>query len=78
MALIKCPICDAEISDQADGCPNCGGHEITAPIRKLGGKLQAVGTVLLAVSVLATVAGTWWGPALLFPGAAFFIVGRVL
>lgn len=78
MALTKCPDCGAEISDDAGTCPNCGGHEITAPIRKLGGKLQAVGTVLLAVGVLAMVAGTWWGPALLFPGAAFFIVGRVL
>lgn len=24
MALIKCPECGKEISDQADFCPNCG------------------------------------------------------
>ena len=24
MALIKCPECDREISDQAKACPNCG------------------------------------------------------
>ncbi len=32
MALIKCPECGKEISDQAASCPNCG-----APISRIGG-----------------------------------------
>lgn len=78
MALMKCPACDSEIPDQANACPHCGRALRAAPIRSLSGKLQAIGTILVAVSILAMMAGTWWGAALLFPGAAFFIIGRVL
>ena len=48
----------------------------TAPIRRAGGKLQAVGVVVLAGGAIATVMGGWWGPALLFPGAVIFILGK--
>jgi hypothetical protein len=39
--------------------------------------MQAVGTLIVAGGVIATVSGAWWGPALLFPGAILFIMGRL-
>lgn len=85
MALINCPACAAQISEQADVCPNCGkavdssaSRRGGAPIRRLGGKFQAAGTVLLAAGVIATVLGAWWGAALLFPGIVIFVLGRLL
>lgn len=50
--------------------------EKTAPIHHISGKLQAIGTVLLAGSIIATVTGAWWGPALLFPAVVIFFLGR--
>jgi len=81
MALVTCPECAAQIADQATACPICGKsikspRADLAPIHRVDGKLQAIGTVLLASGVIATVAGGWWGPALLFPGMAIFILGR--
>jgi hypothetical protein len=78
MAFVKCPNCASEIPDQAAVCPHCGRSGKIAPIRSLGGKLQAIGTILIAVSILAMIAGTWWGAALLFPSAALFMIGRFL
>lgn len=45
MALIKCPDCGSEVSDQADACPKCG--------RAVKSK-QAVtlGTIATAVVIL--------------------------
>ena len=49
-----------------------------APIRRTGGKLQAVGVVVLAGGVVATAIGGWWGPAVLFPGAVIFMLGKFM
>lgn len=49
-----------------------------APIRRTGGKLQAVGVVVLAGGVVATAVGGWWGPAVLFPGAVIFMLGKFM
>ena len=84
MAMTQCPACAAEISDQASRCPACGKALTAAdvaesgpPIRKPGGKLQVVGTVLLATGIISTVLGAWWGPALLFPGVVVLFLGRI-
>jgi hypothetical protein len=50
--------------------------EKTAPIRHMSGKFLAVGTVVLACGIIATVAGAWWGPAMLFPGVVIFVLGK--
>lgn len=80
MPLTTCPACAAVISDDSGTCPHCGKplRARDAPIRHAGGKLQAVATVLLAVGIIATVTGGWWGPALLFPGVVVFFLGRSL
>jgi uncharacterized paraquat-inducible protein A len=77
MPTVTCPACAAQVSDEAATCPNCG-KPLTppAPIHRTGGKLQAVGAVILAGAIVATVMGAWWGPALLFPGIVVFILGR--
>lgn len=49
--------------------------EHSAPIRKIGGKLQAAGVLFLAGGIIATTMGGWWGPALLFPGIILMILG---
>lgn len=46
MALMHCPLCGKEISDQARACPNCGS---TVPSR---GKNQALPFMLIMVLVL--------------------------
>lgn len=77
MPTISCPACAARISDQAATCSHCGRPiKPPAPIRRIGGKLQAAGTIILAGGVVATVFGGWWGPALLFPGIVIFALGR--
>ena len=48
----------------------------TAPIRRMSGKFLVVATVVLAIGIIATVAGAWWGPALLFPGVVLFALGK--
>ncbi len=53
-------------------------NESVAPIKRASGKLQAVGVVVLAGGVVATVVGGWWGPALLFPGAVIFALGKFM
>lgn len=82
MALIACPECAAQVSAKAVECPKCGGA-ITLPgssrpslIGGIGGKLQAVGVLLLASGVIGTVLGAWWGPAVLLPGIAFLMMGK--
>jgi len=49
--------------------------EKKAPISQITGKLQLVGVILVAVAIIATVAGAWWGPMVLFPGALLLIFG---
>ena len=36
MALINCPECNAQVSDKAAVCPNCG-HPINMPAQEKGG-----------------------------------------
>lgn len=82
MALFTCPACAAQVAERATSCPNCGRPiELRrpteeAPIRHLGGKLQAIGTIMAASGIIATTTGAWWGPALLFPAVVIFILGR--
>ncbi|HLF97280.1 MAG TPA: hypothetical protein VI457_09065 [Methylococcaceae bacterium] len=77
MPTISCPACAARISDQAATCSQCGRPlGSAAPIRRVGGKLQAAATLLLALGAVATVFGGWWGPALLFPGIVIFALGH--
>lgn len=82
MAFITCPACAAQVPDQAATCPSCGRaiqpHRSPerAPIHHLGGKLQAIGVVMVASGIIATTTGAWWGPALLFPAVVIFILGR--
>lgn len=81
MSLITCPQCAAEISDQAPSCPRCGRSQPSATttrrpaIASIGGKLQAAGTVILALAAIMTASGLWWGPALFLPGLALFMFG---
>lgn len=77
MSVTACPKCATQLSQEIDTCPNCGAI-VHAPIRRLSGQLQAVGTILIAASVIAMVLGTWWGAALLFPGVIVFFFGRML
>lgn len=56
MALINCPECGKEISDQASVCPNCGvkiassGIEIkSTPKKNFNGKLIIVAVILIAI-----------------------------
>ena len=83
MPTISCPACIGQISNDAAACPHCGEPVAASrslptqvPIQRTGGKILAIGTVLVASAIIATMAGAWWGPALLFPGVAVFILGK--
>jgi len=63
MALIQCPECNREISDQAAACPNCGwppaGRDMKAGESKvLGGALVAVAALGVALGLAAVSAKT--------------------
>jgi hypothetical protein len=49
-----------------------------APIKTLSGKLSLLGAVIIAIAVIGTVLGTWWGPATFLPGIAFYMMAKFL
>jgi len=49
--------------------------EKKALISQLSGKLQAVGVLFVATSILLSVGGVWWGPAVVLPGVLLLIIG---
>ncbi|MEW6037531.1 MAG: hypothetical protein AB1648_04690 [Pseudomonadota bacterium] len=53
------------------------GSDGEPPIRKLGGKFQAIGILILAAGIVATLVGAWWGPALAMPGVVLFMLGMM-
>lgn len=83
MEVGTCANCGAKISVQTPLCPSCGkpiessGSDSEPPIRKLGGKFQAVGILILAAGIVATLVGAWWGPALGMPGVVLFMLGKL-
>ncbi len=49
MALIKCPECGKEISDNANKCPNCGNPMY---VKKKHSPLGIVSAVMCGISIL--------------------------
>ena len=81
MALMTCPSCSAQTSGLDGLCSHCGHPvqpDLVPPIKKLSGKFAAIGIVIIAIAVIGTVLGTWWGPAALLPGVAFYMMARFL
>ena len=81
MALVTCPSCSAPTSDLASVCSQCGQPieaTRTAPIKTLSGKLSLIGALVLTIAIIGTVLGTWWGPAALLPGIAFYMMAKFL
>lgn len=81
MALITCPSCSTLTSDSASTCDHCGKSlrpRGEAPITKLSGKFTVVGVVIIAIAVIGTALGTWWGPAALLPGVALYMMAKFL
>lgn len=82
MQLNTCTKCGATVPETASDCPKCGNLVEQPPsgnepaIRGFGGKLQAIGTLTLAGGIVATVAGAWWGPALVLPGVVLLMLGK--
>ena len=58
MALIKCPECNTEVSDQADACPKCaypisgGRHRPVQTVEQTGKKFKL--QLLISVLMIAT------------------------
>jgi len=81
MALITCPSCSAQTSNLSAVCNQCGQSITavrTAPIKTLSGKLSLLGALILSIAIIGTVLGTWWGPAALLPGIAFYMMAKFL
>jgi hypothetical protein len=80
MALMTCPSCSAQTSDLSGTCDQCGKTlpASQAPIKTLSGKLSLLGAVIIALAVIGTVLGTWWGPATFLPGIAFYMMAKFL
>ncbi|MEY4684777.1 MAG: hypothetical protein RLZ25_1236 [Pseudomonadota bacterium] len=78
MVNVICTSCHHENRKQAENCAACGAvlPKPVAPIRKLSGKFSAIGVVVIALGVIGTVLGTWWGPPTILPGVAFYMMGR--
>jgi hypothetical protein len=81
MALTHCPTCSYQNDSSQKSCAQCG-HALDgankAPIRTLSGKFRFLGVVIIAIAVIGTVLGTWWGPPGLLPGVAFYMMANFL
>ena len=86
MALIQCPECDREISDNAEACPGCGVPIAKRPpaataevqVKRGGGAWEALGFLIIVCAIFyggmasdATTA-TFIGVA----GFVVFLIGR--
>jgi len=72
-ATRSCPDCDGQVSPSAPTCPHCG-HQF----RHWPKRLQFIGAVLAIISVVAMCSpGVGVADALLLPGLALFVMGRV-
>ena len=81
MALIHCPTCSCQNDSTHKACAQCGQSLAgvgKAPIRSLRGKLRVLGVVIIAVGIMGTVLGTWWGPPGVLPGVAFYMMANFL
>lgn len=78
MAQVTCISCHQPNPSKATRCALCGADlpVPVAPIRKISGKFAVVGVVVIAVGVIGTVLGTWWGPVAILPGVAFYMMAR--
>ena len=72
MALMKCPECGREVSDQAPACPGCG-YPIAAPLPARDRNGDRVTDV---TNTVGKVAGIWLA-TLAVPWVARLIVGVV-
>jgi uncharacterized membrane protein YvbJ len=86
MTNIKCPECGSSTPSEEERCHHCGGaiknscvHSPASSQSVQGIKrvILIAGTLFVAVGVIGTVLGTWWGPALIFPGVVSFFLGRI-
>ena len=74
MALINCPDCNHQVSDNAAACPTCGN--ILKAYNDLNFPGYHVAAVALVVAILAPVfpgSVPWWLKILMSAGLAFFI-----
>lgn len=81
MASVICPSCSSPNSPDRTVCEQCGARlreEPVAPIRKFSGKLSAIGAVILAIALIGTALGAWWGPGTMLPGIAFLMMAKFL
>ena len=81
MALIKCPSCGKEISDQAKSCPQCG-HPISAVTVELTSKkwkkykLNAIGA--FCIGLFLVILGPSTSPAFSVIGGLLLVTGVIL
>ena len=81
MALMTCPACAAQTSDQASHCHYCNQPlhpSAKAPIRQLGGKFAAVGVAIMAFAIIGSALGIWWSPVAILPGVVLFVMAKML
>jgi hypothetical protein len=78
MAQVSCKSCHQPNPSRASHCALCGEALPLPilPIRQWSGKFAVAGIVIIAIGVIGTVLGTWWGPPALLPGVAFYMMAR--
>ena len=78
MVNLICASCRHENPKDSRSCMSCGAAlpKSGAPIRHWSGKFSAIGVVLIALGVIGTALGTWWGPPTILPGVAFYMMSR--
>jgi len=83
MALINCPDCNKQISDNAPNCPQCGRpmamfSDKSTQIKRKGGTYEGIGFLLIIGGMVTCFASGWLGGALIIIGFIVFLVGRFL
>lgn len=91
MALIECPDCGHEVSDQAVACPHCGrpirsvpeptggpgGNGVSAGLAgKRWSKLTLLGAIMLVLGFAAS-SLPWAADNVVKMGSVFFVVGTI-
>ncbi len=80
MPLIICPDCGQKISTRAAACPGCGAPTKVGSkpvVGRAGATYEALGTVLILISLPLLLANGTLGLCLFAFGLLIFVVGRL-
>ena len=77
MALIRCPECKKEMSEDASQCPNCGKPNKKVRHRKRS-NYQGSGCLMLIIGVVLCAVSPFFGGIVAAVGLVILLIGLIL